>query len=276
MAIDPATAKALVTAATKVATDSETRKKVLIIILAPAIGLLLLIAMILQILTMPFAMLGEAFSGDELAQVQNMRADTAYTQLISKDDESYKESYGQTYEGVLLSSGSTQVVYFNQLDSRWAEILYGTSSTIGEAGCGPTALAMIVSTLTGTYHDPVEISEWSVAHGYRCEGNGSYHSLIPDGARAFGLQAEGATSKDAAKIAEALADGKLVGAIMGKGHFTSSGHFIVLRGVTETGKILVADPASQSRSEQEWDFDIILNEAQKGAGAGGPFWIISK
>lgn len=276
MAIDPATAKALVTAATKVATDSETRKKVLIIILAPTIGLLLLIAMILQILTMPFAMLGEAFSGDELAHVQNIRADTAYTQLISKDDESYKESYGQTYEGVILSSGSTQVVYYNQLDSRWADILYGTSSTIGEAGCGPTALAMIVSTLTGTYHDPVEMAEWAVANGYRCEGNGSYHSIIPDGARAFGLQAEGATSKDAAKIAEAFADGKLVGAIMGKGHFTSSGHFIVLRGITETGKILVADPASKSRSEQEWDFDIILNEAQKGAGAGGPFWIITK
>jgi hypothetical protein len=276
MAIDPATAKALVTAATKVVTDSEARKKVLIIILAPTIGLLLLIAMILQILTMPFAMLGEAFSGDELAHVQNIRADTAYTQLISKDDESYKESYGQTYEGVILSSGSTQVVYFNQLDSRWADILYGTSSTIGEAGCGPTALAIIVSTLTGTYHDPVEIAEWAVANGYRCEGNGSYHSIIPDGARAFGLKAEGATSKDAAKIAEALADGKLVGAIMGKGHFTSSGHFIVLRGITETGKILVADPASKSRSEQEWDFDIILNEAQKGAGAGGPFWIISK
>jgi predicted double-glycine peptidase len=63
---------------------------------------------------------------------------------------------------------------------------------------------------------------------------------------------------------------------MGKGHFTSSGHFIVLRGITETGKILVADPASKRRSEQEWDFDIILTEAQKGAGAGGPFWIISK
>jgi hypothetical protein len=58
MAIDPATAKALVTAATKVATDSETRKKVLIIILAPAIGLLLLIAMILQILTMPLCYAG--------------------------------------------------------------------------------------------------------------------------------------------------------------------------------------------------------------------------
>lgn len=275
MAIDPATAKALATVATKVITDSETRKKVLLIILAPVIGLLLLLAMILQILTMPFATLGAAFSGDELAYVQNMRADTDYTQLIRKDDQNYRESYGQSFEGVILSAGSTEVVYYNQLDSRWADILYGKSGTIGESGCGPTALAMIVSTLTGTYHDPIEMSEWSVAHGYRCEGNGSYHSIIPDGARAFGLKAEGASAKDAAKIAEALAQGKLVGAIMSKGHFTSSGHFIVLRGITETGKILVADPVSKRRSEQEWDFEIILNEAQKGAGAGGPFWIIS-
>jgi ABC-type Na+ efflux pump permease subunit len=99
MAIDPSTAKALATVATKVVTDSETRKKVLLIILVPVISLLLLIAMILQILTMPFAMLGEAFSGDELAYVHNMRADTAYTQLISKDDENYKESYGKVMKG---------------------------------------------------------------------------------------------------------------------------------------------------------------------------------
>ena len=63
---------------------------------------------------------------------------------------------------------------------------------------------------------------------------------------------------------------------MAKGHFTSSGHFIVLRGVTEDGKILVADPASKKRSEQEWELSIILNEASKKAGSGGPFWIIGK
>jgi hypothetical protein len=61
---------------------------------------------------------------------------------------------------------------------------------------------------------------------------------------------------------------------MSKGHFTSSGHFIVLRGVTSEGKILVADPASQKRSQQEWDLSLIMNEARKGAAAGGPFWAI--
>jgi hypothetical protein len=63
---------------------------------------------------------------------------------------------------------------------------------------------------------------------------------------------------------------------MTKGHFTSGGHFIVLRGVTSEGKILVADPASYTRSEKEWDLNIILNEASKRAGSGGPFWIIGK
>ena len=65
----------------------------------------------------------------------------------------------------------------------------------------------------------------------------------------------------------------LIVAIMSAGHFTSSGHFIVLRGVKDE-KILVADPASRTRSEQGWELSIILNEASKAAGSGGPFWII--
>lgn len=33
----------------------------------------------------------------------------------------------------------------------------------------------------------------------------------------------------------------MVIAIMAPGHFTTTGHFIVLRGITEEGKVLVAD-----------------------------------
>ena len=86
---------------------------------------------------------------------------------------------------------------------------------------------------------------------------------------------EGCTASEPQRILDALSDGKLVVAIMTKGHFTSGGHFIVLRGVQD-GQILVADPASYRRSEKLWDLSIILNEASKraGAGAGGPFWLI--
>ena len=88
------------------------------------------------------------------------------------------------------------------------------------------------------------------------------------------MSVEGCTETEPQRIVDALADGKLVVAIMTKGHFTSSAHFIVLRGCTSDGEILVADPASYQRSEKSWDLSIILNEASKSAGAGGPFWII--
>lgn len=51
-----------------------------------------------------------------------------------------------------------------------------------------------------------------------------------------------------------------------KGHFTKSGHFIILRGVQD-GQILVANPASYSRRQKLWDLSIILSEASKRAGA---------
>ena len=62
---------------------------------------------------------------------------------------------------------------------------------------------------------------------------------------------------------------------MGSGTFTTSGHFIVLRGVTVDGKVLIADPYSYSFSQREWDLSPIMQEAKRSAGAGGPFWIVS-
>ncbi|WP_347565261.1 C39 family peptidase [Pseudoflavonifractor sp. 60] len=166
---------------------------------------------------------------------------------------------------VRFTDGATEVVYFNQLDERWANKPYGTDN-IGGYGCGPTSL-------TDDIVDPVEMAEWAYKNGGWCSKSGSYHSLIPSAAKAWGLNVEGCTASEPQRILDALSDGKLVVAIMTKGHFTSGGHFIVLRGVQD-GQILVADPASYRRSEKLWDLSIILNEASKRAGAGGPFWII--
>ena len=180
---------------------------------------------------------------------------------------------GPSYEGVIFTDGSTPVVYFNQLDERFADEAYGTDK-IGTHGCGPTAMSIVVSTLSDQTMDPIQMSEWAYKEGYWCKNSGSYHSLIPEAAEAWDLPVEGCTTGEPQRIVDALSSGKLVVAIMTKGHFTSSGHFIVLRGVTEDGKIMVADPASYKRSQQTWDLSIILNEASKRAGAGGPFWII--
>ena len=62
---------------------------------------------------------------------------------------------------------------------------------------------------------------------------------------------------------------------MGKGNFTRSGHFIVLRGITEDDMVYVADPNSQENTDKTWKLTQIVNEAKSWAGANGPFWVIS-
>lgn len=175
---------------------------------------------------------------------------------------------------IRFTDGQTNIIYFNQLDERYANQPYG-SDNIGGYGCGPTAMSIVVSSLTSETVEPNEMAKWSYENGFWCSKSGSYHALIPAAAKAWGLNVEGCTASDSQKIVDALSNGKLVVAIMRKGHFTNSGHFIVLRGVKD-GKILVADPASYDRSGMEWDLSIILDEASTYASAGGPFWIIGK
>lgn len=275
MAVGSATARILAQLAAKAAADKQTRDRLLIMILAPVISLLLLVAFIVYVLASPISMFaGWALGGSELEAIEAFQQGYGFNQNIGIYDADYINGSGQSYEGAVFTDGGMDVVYYSQLDGRWANVMYGTSSTIGQGGCGPTAMATVVSTLTGEAHDPVELAQWSVANGHRCEGNGSYHSLIPEAASAYGLSCE--KNLDAQRIVDALSSGKLVVAIMAKGHFTQGGHFIVLRGVTSEGKILVADPASYGRSGQEWDLAIIMDESNKAAGSGGPYWAIGK
>lgn len=224
---------------------------------------------------------GETYFADNIFQLsdeQKILADNYAQNLSLFLGDSMFQRLPDGYESIAslgnirFTDGQTEVVYFNQLDERYAGKPYGTDN-IGGYACGPTSMAIVVSSLTGDTVDPVEMSQWAYEHGYWCSGSGSYHSLIPGAAEAWGLPVEGCSASEGQRIVDALSSGKLVVAIMVEGHFTSSGHFIVLRGV-RNGKILVADPASYTRSEQEWDLSIILNEASPRAGAGGPFWII--
>ena len=137
-------------------------------------------------------------------------------------------------------------------------------------------MAIVVSSLSLQTVDPPTMAECAYENGYWCSGNGSYHTLIPGAAKHFGLSCVSISPNEPQELVNALSSGKLVVALMAKGHFTTSGHYMVLRGVTKNGKILVADPASVKRSKQEWDLSIILNEVRRDASAGGPLWAIGK
>jgi len=274
MAVDPVTITTAAKAAVSVLTDEKARKRLIIIAIVPLAGFVFIVSLFFYILTMPLQLLGSFFTGDSLTAAQNVRIEHGYDQYLNPLDEDYLNGEGMDFSEVSFTDGVTTVHYYSQLDERWKNLPYGPSDTIGSSGCGPTSLAMAVSSLSPQIIDPVQMCNWAYQNGYLCEGSGSYHSLIPDGARHFGLTVDYAKANEPQKIVDALASGKLIIVILGPGHFTKSGHFIVLRGVTSEGRILVADPASKTRSEQEWDLSIICQEARSNAAANGPFWIL--
>lgn len=177
------------------------------------------------------------------------------------------------YGTPLLDNEPVPVIYYSQADPKYANQPFGSDKIITH-GCGPTAMAMVVSSLTDRPMDPAQMAKWAYENGYWYARKGSLHELIPGAAKAWGLDVVGYQAEDADHVWAALQQKKLVVALMWPGHFTASGHFIVLCGLDADGKVVVADPASRSRSEVSWDFQLIVDEAAESAGANGPFWVI--
>ena len=173
----------------------------------------------------------------------------------------------------ILTGGSVDVTYFCQSSDEWKDLPYGTD-TIGPYGCGPTVMAIAVASLTDTDTDPAVMAAWAVEHGYWARRSGSYHSIVLGTARSFGLLAEPFAARDPDGVLDALSKGKMLVALMGPGHFTSGGHFILLRGVTLNGEVLVADPNSLENSLTLWDARIILDELASSRSSGGPIWAL--
>ena len=144
---------------------------------------------------------GEGYFADEVFLLTDEQKDLAdnYAQNLSVflGDGSYQvlsstefSAMGLSYEGVIFSDGETQVVYYNQLDERWKNLPYGTDN-IGGYACGPTAMSIVVSSLTSDTVDPPHMAQWAYENGYWCSKSGSYHALIPAAAKAWGLPVEG-------------------------------------------------------------------------------------
>lgn len=95
------------------------KKRLLLIILGPAVSLLLLIALILYILTSPLSIFAEWVMGDELTAIKDLQINYGYNQNIGIYEQDYIEGSGQSYEGVVFTDGGMEVVYYNQLDERF-------------------------------------------------------------------------------------------------------------------------------------------------------------
>lgn len=167
------------------------------------------------------------------------------------------------------------LTYYNQSDARWADFLYGGQDPLHTYGCGPTVLAMIISSFTPNACTPSDMAAWAAEHNYWSAGHGTKHSFIPECAAAFGLKAAPFTNYTVEGVFSELSSGHILVALMGSGHFTSGGHFIIITGQWSETQVSIADPANLENTQSPWDIQMILNELSAGAQAGGPVWSIA-
>lgn len=152
-----------------------------------------------------------------------------------------------------------KIPLFLQWDERWGYETYG-DDFLALTGCGPTCLSMVYCGLTGdAAWNPYKTARMAENGGYYVSGSGSSWDLMTRGASELGLTAEEVVF-DEEHIKAALEAGMPIICVVGPGDFTDNGHFLVLTGINEEGKILLNDPNSRIRSREAWDIEQLMGQ----------------
>lgn len=152
-----------------------------------------------------------------------------------------------------------KIPLFLQWDERWGYEKYG-DDFLAVTGCGPTCLSMVYCGLTqDTDMNPYTLARKAEADGFYVEGSGSEWSMMDVLAGELGLDVH-TVIFDEEHIKTELNQGRPVICVMGPGDFTTTGHFIVLTGVSDDGKIMIHDPNSKINSEKEWALEDLMTQ----------------
>lgn len=157
-----------------------------------------------------------------------LEKDTTTGTVDKKSNENINE------DGIPLLGAYQGLTYYSQADKRWANELYTSTNnktqTMKSSGCGPTACAMVVTASKGTII-PTTVAKLFVDNGYRTPNSGTSWGAFSFTADYFGFN-EYQTTTDYNKAMEYLGKGYYVVASCSSGLFTTSGHFIVLTGLS--------------------------------------------
>lgn len=124
------------------------------------------------------------YSSDEIAHVKTYQAskDLEVDGVVGKKTWSALFGLDSSVNVTNTPTTSTQrksCKNFRQYDSRWKNTIYTKNNTynkkqtIGNSGCGPTAMADVVYEFWDKSVTPVTLAKFSVEHGYRSEGSGT-------------------------------------------------------------------------------------------------------
>lgn len=239
-------------------------------------------SMTITICTKGFSELTKKYFTNRVDELKAKGELTAEEKKELSDLESYYEicleyfaNLGGNEENENTASGTTDfsgvetlssVPYYCQWNSQWGAVNYG-GGTISSSGCGPTCCAMVVSYYTGKYVTPADIVE-IIGDTYYVPGAGSSWSLFPGVASMYGVNCSD-LGVNITSVVQSLRNGEIVIASVKPGTFTKAGHFIVLTGITEDGKITVNDPNHPDFCRSTFETSIFVAEAKN-------YWKFSK
>ena len=161
--------------------------------------------------------------------------------------------------------------YYSQNDDRWDDYKYDHSSkfgtrsnnpTIAYRGCGPTAMAMVATELTGKTYDPRFFADIAEKGGHSSSAGTSW-SFFDEVKSMFGFDMYKVAPNNNGIIQSWLKRGMPVilsgqNTKYSKSPFTKGGHFVVATGL-EGNKIIINDPRGTNYSGQ-YDFNNVMNE----------------
>lgn len=168
----------------------------------------------------------------------------------------YLNNHGQSKGALTVAEKEQDYPLFLQWDPRWGYQPYGSGSCIGLAGCGPTCLSMALFYLTRDEKlTPDKVAEYSMENGYYVEGTGTAWALMEDVPKLYGIRVT-QLGADENSIRATLDNGGVVICSVGRGEFTTSGHYILIYGYDSEG-LIINDPNCVARSGKRWVFSDI-------------------
>lgn len=206
---------------------------------------------------------------DEIVSTVKDKADKAEKEKIAKEKE---EKRRKNIEDLDSTKKLNNMYYYNQTEQPYRDYPYGTGSmgTIMYTGCGPTSMAMVLSTILGEEVNPIEMANLAISNHNIIGGNGGTDwNFFPAVSSKYGLSCRVTTDNNEA--INALKNGAYVinsvNSSLG-GYWTNNGHFIVLAGIKDN-MIMVNDPASRDKSNSLHTFNQVFTPSKQ-------MWIIEE
>jgi len=159
--------------------------------------------------------------------------------------------------------------YYSQNDPRYKNKPYritggfgGDGATIGDAGCGPTAMAMVASQATGKPYDPITMAKMSEAGGYSTSA-GTTPGYFSAAGNALGIP-NAQLNPSQESLVGSLENGNSVilqGARGGATNspYTSEGHYVTATGIDANNNVIINDPRGREYSGA-YRMDDVLND----------------